>query len=109
MKTGKKSAKNRLSDTEILFEKSEFWKEIDNEVLDLAYSGAIRKMESQLDAYRHILKVSSVLLGWMVGGIISLSAAVVLLFPEGWNTTLIVAIYTLVSLIVPSAIIVFGI
>lgn len=109
METGEKTAGNQLPEAEVFFEKAAFWKEIDEEVLDLAYSEAQRKLESQLDAYRHISKVSSVLLGWMVGGIISLSAAIVLLFPGGWNTALIVAVYTLAALIAPSAVIVFGI
>ena len=91
------------------FTKPEFWEKVDEEVLDLAYAEAHKELESQLGAYRQITRVSNVFLGWMVGGIISLSAAVVVLYPEGWNTTLIMAVYALAMLVVPSLIIIFGI
>ncbi len=86
-----------------------FWEKVDGEVLDLAYAEAGKALESQLDAYRQITRVSNVFLGWMVGGLISLSAAVVVLCPGGWSTTLIMAVYALAMLAVPSLIIVFGI
>ncbi len=92
-----------------MFAAPKFWEKVDEEVLDLAYAEARKELESQLDAYRQITRVSSVFLGWMVGGIISLSAAVVVLYPEGWNTTLIMAVYALAMLVVPSLIIIFGI
>lgn len=91
------------------FTAPEFWENVDMEVLDLAYSEASKELKSQLDAYRQITGVSNVFLGWMVGGVISLSAAIVVLYPEGWNTTLIMAVYALAMLVVPSLIIIFGV
>lgn len=87
----------------------EFWKEMDGDILALAYREAAKKLESQFDAYKQITRVSSVFLGWMVGGFISLSAAIVILWPGGWGISLIMSVYVWVALIAPSLIIVFGI
>lgn len=94
---------------DFFFTKSRFWTKVNESVLDIAYDEARRKLESQMADYRHITRTSSVFLGWMVGGIISLSAAIVVLFPGGWSVSLIMAVYALAMLIVPSAIVIFGI
>lgn len=91
------------------FTESRFWSKVNESVLDIAYEEARRKLESQMSDYRHITRTGSVFLGWMVGGIISLSAAVVALFPGGWHLSLTMALYALAALIAPALIIVFGI
>ncbi len=98
-----------MSGKELFYTDSRFWTKVDEGVLDLAYENARKRLESQMADYRHITRTSSVFLGWMVGGIISLSAAVVVLFPGGWGVSLTMAVYALAALIVPSLIIVFGI
>ncbi len=103
------ATRNPEPDSEHFYTEPEFWKEMDDDILDLAYGEAAKKLESQLDAYKQITRVGSIFLGWMVGGFISLSAAAVALWPDGWSLSLIMAVYALAALTVPSLIIVFGI
>lgn len=87
-----------------------FRAKVDEDVLDIAYQEAARKLDSQMEGYRHIEQTSSVLLGWIFAGFISLAAAVVALYCSGGVTIpFIMAVYALTALIVPASVLVRGI
>lgn len=109
MKWFKKQRENPDKVEAFAFADPEFWKNVDEQVLDIAMDNARRKLESQMDAYHQIVNTSGTLLGWLVGAFISLSAAIVAMSPGGWTNALIMAIYGLASVVTPFCIIVFRI
>ena len=109
MKWFKKQRENPDKVEAFAFADSEFWKNVDEQVLDIAMDNAMRTLEFQMEAYHQIVSTSGTLLGWLVGAFISLSAAVVALFSGGWTTALIMAVYGLACVIVPICIISLGI
>lgn len=109
MKWFKKQRENPDKVEAFAFADPEFWKNVDEQVLDIAMDNARRKLESQMDAYHQIVNTSGTLLGWLVGAFISLSAAIVAMSPGGWTNALIMAIYWLASVVTPFCIIVFRI
>ncbi len=87
-----------------------FQSNVDEAVLDIAYQEAVRKLDSQMESYRHIERTSSVLLGWLFAGFVSLAAAVVALYCSGGVTVpFIMAVYALAALVAPAAVLVRGI
>ena len=99
-----------LPEYERFFTDLEYRNKVDEAVLDIAYREAVRRLDSQMESYRHIERTSSVLLGWICAGFISLAAAVVALYCSGGVTIpFIMAAYALAALIVPAAVLVRGI
>ncbi len=95
---------------ERFFTDLEYRNKVDEAVLDVAYQEAVRRLEAQLESYRHIERTSSVLLGWIFAGFVSLAAAVVALYCSGGVTVpFIMAVYALAALVAPAAVLVRGI
>lgn len=104
------ATRNSEPDSEHFYTDRAFQLKVDEAVLDIAYQEAVRKLDSQLESYRHIERTSSVLLGWIFAGFISLAAAVVALYCSGGVTIpFIMAVYALTALIVPASVLVRGI